>query len=1304
MSLNGGLNTDIQPYHQPKNSWRHAKNILISKGFNSITNEEGFNLHHTVTDKTIIGIVKTTNDLIIFSTDDTTSEIGIIEDNGNYVKVIESIHLGFLKENPIEGVTKRNFREELIVAWCDGLNDSATPPRLLNLTNLPFVLDGNLEFVTSANARLTYLNPDIEIPKISLSSFIDGGFAPQGATQFAIAYNYINNDRTNFLVLSNPVSNDSDTKSIILQVSNLDTSFGSFKLVAINRLATETNVIEIGDFPISDTIEYVNYSGQSFPTTLTIEDVIIPTNTFERVHTMTTLKDELILGNVKTKAINYQCYANNIKVKWEPINLNTTTSGITSDDTTKKEYYKEEFRQAHYRTFMPNEVYALYISWIFNDGSTTDAFHIPGREAIPQPERTTVEILALPSPQNGDESKNSDTGTYWVYLAGWLDTGVFIIVTRTVGTVPYYNITVGNEVEVFITYDSGIPATANSIVMASPFNIYQTYYIDLNGTRYNVKKYETISGDINTNIITFKVTLDTDPNTFTEPSVGVYEFFDLNDYLGEDKLLINIIPSSRTTTQDELIENNYLTSNFHIKETADKTTGTLGFWKNLNETYGNNDNSKICDETGAIIGDLSGQNVRHHKMPNNISVYTRATQEGIITNLDANQIVFGLRLEDVAIPAELIGKVKGYTLNYAKKDTSNQTVMGQSIAVKTFAVTNDIDDPDSLRWYPKELLEFQPTFKSDFYKVDLYQDQSAISAPSTSLQEAHTIPDTVVYKPLGSAGGNPEREPHVQISDPGQSIGALIGGSVSGNIGSNPPVYANTWNFPIISLHKVVTDIFSPYYEQSLASTNTINYIEGAIQLENSEVIFGGDTFIRSEDIYINTDNQTVPPDYDRYVVHQEIFTYISPRYVSPDPLFNSVNDLQSPSVFNPKYAITDKLPFTVFRSIKDFNESLTVGWRTFLANNFYTMPRNKGEIWELETLNRTLLIQHKFALFSATIKDVLKADNITSYLGEGDIFDRTPDEIAPEDNGYIGCQSKFAAFTCKLGYVTVDRNQGKIFIYSGQGIDEISAKGLRNFFRDSLETTEDIDNPFIEMGISACYDEKYNRLIISKNINKTAGSGKYDVSYTVSYSTNINQGKGGWVSFHDYITNYLINTRDEVYSIANLGEIYKHNIESKKAIFYGATTYQSFADVVFLGNTRETKIWEAVLWNSSIIQADNTKLRNKTITHILIYNDYQCSGVIEINKNESWFLKNASGDDEQWFFNTFKDIVKDTTLPFIDSNNELILTNLSEQISWINKNKFIGKFGIVRFIHDNSSQNDFYLNDASFKNRVFDK
>ena len=31
MSLNGGLNTDVQPYHQPKNSWRYAKNILRRK-------------------------------------------------------------------------------------------------------------------------------------------------------------------------------------------------------------------------------------------------------------------------------------------------------------------------------------------------------------------------------------------------------------------------------------------------------------------------------------------------------------------------------------------------------------------------------------------------------------------------------------------------------------------------------------------------------------------------------------------------------------------------------------------------------------------------------------------------------------------------------------------------------------------------------------------------------------------------------------------------------------------------------------------------------------------------------------------------------------------------------------------------------------------------------------------------------------------------------------------------------------------------------------------------------------------------
>ena len=63
-----GLNRDVRPLNQPVGSWRDARNILVSKGFQSVSNEDGFNLDIEIVNGipqtsipfTIIGIISFT--------------------------------------------------------------------------------------------------------------------------------------------------------------------------------------------------------------------------------------------------------------------------------------------------------------------------------------------------------------------------------------------------------------------------------------------------------------------------------------------------------------------------------------------------------------------------------------------------------------------------------------------------------------------------------------------------------------------------------------------------------------------------------------------------------------------------------------------------------------------------------------------------------------------------------------------------------------------------------------------------------------------------------------------------------------------------------------------------------------------------------------------------------------------------------------------------------------------------------------------------------------------------------------------
>ena len=134
------INRDVAPEETEHGSWLNARNMLLAKGYKSAENERGSSLEHTL-EFPIIGTCPTSDGEIIFSTDNTTSEIGIVK-LGTYTKKLRTAHLGFNIANPIECVYKYNYNKELLIAWTDATQEyylkEPNPPRLLNLDNLPF--------------------------------------------------------------------------------------------------------------------------------------------------------------------------------------------------------------------------------------------------------------------------------------------------------------------------------------------------------------------------------------------------------------------------------------------------------------------------------------------------------------------------------------------------------------------------------------------------------------------------------------------------------------------------------------------------------------------------------------------------------------------------------------------------------------------------------------------------------------------------------------------------------------------------------------------------------------------------------------------------------------------------------------------------------------------------------------------------------------------------------------------------------------------------------------------------------------
>jgi len=1226
MNIQKGFRTDERPYNQIDGSWRYAKNVIING--NSINNEEGFDLIEALT-KPVIGSVQDGVTTIIFSTDNTFSEIGILDINNVYTTIVNSAYIGFNLENPIEGRSKRNFKDETIVTWISGLNTSAKPPSILNLQNLPFALNSNMELVNPSEVVKIYLKPEIKVPEID--SIIEyTGNIPTGSIQFAIAYLINDIDVTEFVYISDSFHNKEDKgRGVKIQLKNLDNRYDKYRIVVINRKNTTTEIFHIGD--IDTNINSFVYVGQNFVHSYTLNDIIIPTASFDRVQAITTVKDQLIYGNFKTTEIDYQCYANNINVKWDVISstsylidrcIDLSESGFTDFNENSVTY------DFFGRTFKPNEVYALYIALVNKDGSESKGYHIPGRDILPY----TVNIIKA----------HSFPSTFLsTYEAVTNDNGV---------------------VTISVTSSSADPVSTTLLSNT------REYIINLNGNHYEMEcaRFELTGGSspIRNTYITLKGTYV----VFPEPNNGLIDIL-YDASLKENRIITHGAIDSR------------FLSNYHLADTSNGTTGILGYWENKNEVYPNTDDFNICDLTG-VIGNIKGKNVRHHRMPTYATIKTKADTDSI------GDFLFTLRLENVIIPDEIKDKVQGYRLYFAQKDNNNQTVVSEGNGIRQ---TDNIIDggttipnsTDRFRYYSKETLDYKPSLNNNNMYIRYSKERNNTTFNGTVLNAISSIS----YVPQGNSTANPNREEHIAIR-------------TITNIPSNS----------IFSIEQVLSDVHLKYENQTTVDTGLMFLTNDTDNVYNSGDILGGDTYERTETVAVHSYNE---PDVITNRV-KKIYTFLShssystdlPHFVNEDRVVNimfiTLNNIKPLSINDGLTRTTNTFAYRIARSLKDFDETLTIGWRKFLINSYYDMPRTKGEVWKLENVNRVLYIQHKYTVYVASIKDVLQTSNITAFLGDGDLFDRQPDEIITTENGYIGCQSKFAAFTTKVGYCVVDQNQGKIFLISGTTPKEISSNGLRNFFRDNLGLATEIDNPFNGIGILGVYDEKWNRILITKNIKRTTET-ETDYSFTFSYSP-VNDS---WIALHDYIPDAIFNTRNKVFSVNNTstGNVYLHNIESKRGRFYDQSVdSESIIDIVFNSNRIESKLITSINWVSDSIESNNNTELKDTITHIMIYNNYQCSGIIPLQLVPTWFNEIKDIKEEEWSFNKFSDVVVNRNLPFIDSKFDVISSNVSNNKSWFRKNKFIGKFVIVRFIYDNSSQNDFFLNDVKVNGRISDR
>ena len=1346
-----GLFFDAKPISQPDGFLFDALNINADKFKGSIANEEGFDSFITgikVYDTTTVATslptgttctgsaVVDANRIVLFLCHTSTQdEIGILYNSGLYEKRLIA-DLNFSLDHPIQARAKiRNT--EIIVSWVDDYNQ----PRICNIDNLPFDVQlatatYPLTPVDSDDLMLLNIWPNMNKAITTITAVQDsGGKLLSGVYRFFNYYEMEDGSKLGYSVPSRQAiitDNVSDTwhqndgcepgtqttKSIDIRASNIDMRYDKIVFCVIKTVEEEVSIYEFARHNITATTSNIIYSGFETETAIAIADfysTVAPYNSAKTV--FTTNDNKLGVANMEGNTeIGYQKYANNIDVSLITKKTYHHVNRLIHENNSLYIYTNQ--------SFMPNEVYALYIGFELTDGTKSYAYHIPGRVASPasnwgltyNEDDLVSDILAtVPFVDRPDHWLNTDNSIApgeikWFHtrntgnLAGIMgywenknelypDHEDWDVWSVDPSTGEGYDTLVslrGTAIRHHKFLTMGQQYTGGNIVFSSPNNYW--YNADeLSSLMYGIK------------LRNVKI-----PNDIRDRIVNVNVFFAKRNIinstvLGQSLLFFDTGSGDHVFTYYpfDMLKNIYTPVGTFISQEYtfthkryDMTIPGLGAPAFSNTKY-----DMFCP-SGAFP-------------PNPSSVSDNSPQYYIrkVKNLTYQPDVM------------ILGGYHGARLH----GNIDRIPTGNTTAEPDFT---PVDPAVAPAWYLSTL---------QIYKEDTYQDftsQELVLASTFSrglIDASETSPD--IY------GGD------VFNSDYGlRTIWSTSAPNYDeDNLRDPKSTHRALWFFPCMSnsninLRYEEDDNASPdnyYYPKkwdktTVPATTTSQADSGydylALEIEASPMIYEYDNTYSVE----HTTHGFIPYPY---------------RHVH----------------------ITD-FARRILISTPSNEEEEAESWREFLPNNYFDLASDSGEIINIESLGEEIIINTTRTLFKTVGDKSLKVDTVTVYLGSGELFALQPQEQVISEDGYAGCDSQWSCLKIPLGYVYCNQQKGKVFMYDTK-LKEISSLGLTEWFRNNLpskfktaiyelssEIDFNFDNPINSVGLLTEYDSKYNRIILAKRdydftddypwrgvitaVGDIGSQGIYylddgtnqiwyagsstlvqeftgfqelraanylsDESWTLTFSLSTME----WKSFHSYNPVLMMKNDFNLLSIpGNSNAIYKHNVKDKYCMYYDGVKKESFIEFAIgmvqdytngqkLG-LHKNKLFDSIFWNTEIFDSNGVNDYSNTFTKMLVYNENQCSGVITLNND------NIFTDDGTWNVSQFRDIVINYANQFITAekgietgtnsslltdNTKLVTSNIKDTKRWYQRYYFRGKYIIVRLIYSNSSQNEFLL------------
>ncbi len=352
---------------------------------------------------------------------------------------------------------------------------------------------------------------------------------------------------------------------------------------------------------------------------------------------------------------------------------------------------------------------------------------------------------------------------------------------------------------------------------------------------------------------------------------------------------------------------------------------------------------------------------------------------------------------------------------------------------------------------------------------------------------------------------------------------------------------------------------------------------------------------------------------------------------------------------FDPSLGITQYTNRVIY-SLAAGKEQVRDNWLIYPALNYFDFGKENGNLTLVESYDRDRLI---FLFDRSGPKTTLGVDTLQTdagtkvLIGDGGLFAARPQETVITRYAYGSAENKTFTPTHFGGFYP-SQEQGRVFKFNGQSIEDITRNGMYHWFREHLPSKlladyPDFihrDNPIVGVGVTSVFDNTEELYYLSKTDYRVKDEWKdvttynkdkdewrvrgikidfkdplifEDASFTVSYDTKSQV----WVSFHDWNPELYLQTERHFITTKDRS-FWRHNeLVDSYCRFYG-TQYPWEVEFSY-SNGMQTSTLSSLEYSLECFQyknrTDRYHVKDFNFDELTIYNTEQISGLIKLEK-----------------------------------------------------------------------------------------